>query len=69
MNTEQIAYSVEEAMRITRIGRTRFYQEINSGKLRTFKAGRRRLVSAEALYDWVHRLEAEQLQESATESE
>lgn len=35
------------------IGRTKAYAEIASGRLRTVKVGRRRLVPAEAVSDWL----------------
>lgn len=36
-----------------------FYNEVRLGRLRTFKVGRRRLVSAQAEHDWIAQREAE----------
>lgn len=45
--------TVSEAMEWTRLGRTKLYDEINSGRLRSIKVGSRRLIPAGALADWV----------------
>ena len=52
-----LAYSVEQALDIVPVSRTRLYAAIGSGELRTFKDGRRRLVSVTALEDFVALLE------------
>lgn len=44
-----LAYSVDEAMRITSLGRTAIYQLIGEGRLKTRLLGRRRLVMADSL--------------------
>ena len=49
--------SVPEVMESTGLSRQTVYNEINAGRLRTFKVGRRRLVSPAALADWVAALE------------
>lgn len=49
--------SVEEVMESTGLSRQTVYNQINSGALRSFKVGRRRLVSPSALQSWVKRLE------------
>jgi len=51
--------SVPEVMSSTGLSRQTVYREINSGRLRSFKVGKRRLVSPAALADWVRRLERE----------
>lgn len=60
MGTQQIkplAYTVEQALEIVPVSRTRLYAAMGTGELRTFKDGRRRLVSAKALEDFVIQLE------------
>lgn len=55
----RIALSVPEVMASTRLSRQTVYHELNSGRLRSFKVGKRRLVTPAALADWVARLERE----------
>lgn len=52
-----LAYTVEQALEVVPLSRTRLYAAIGSGELRTFKDGRRRLISAEALQEFVALLE------------
>jgi excisionase family DNA binding protein len=44
-----LAYSVNEACRVSSMGRTRIYELINSGQLKAIKLGRRTLIDAESL--------------------
>ncbi len=54
------ALSVIEAReRLGGISNATFYELINTGELRTFKLGRRRLISQEAIHDFIHRKERE----------
>jgi excisionase family DNA binding protein len=53
----RLSYAIEQAVEVTGIPRTRFYGAIASGELRTFKHGRRRFVSADALREWILDLE------------
>ncbi len=43
----------------TGIGKTKLYEEIAEGRLRTVRVGKRRLVTREALAAWVTLLESE----------
>lgn len=56
--TEQ-AFTVEQFVGVFKIGRTTAYEEISSGRLATYKVGRRRYISARAAAEWQRRLEAE----------
>jgi excisionase family DNA binding protein len=46
-------YSVDEAASILNLGRSRIYLEIGAGRLRTVQVGRRRLVPASSVRDFV----------------
>ncbi len=56
---DRLSYTVDEALQTTGMQRTRFYAAIAAGELRTFKHGRRRFVSVDALREWIARLERE----------
>jgi excisionase family DNA binding protein len=53
-----ILYSVDEAATALRLSKSVLYELIRSGRLRTVKAGRRRLVPVTALTEYVASLEA-----------
>jgi excisionase family DNA binding protein len=55
---EKRLFSVENIMQMLGIGRTKVYQEMDSGRLRSVKVGRRRLVSAAALEEFINQLES-----------
>lgn len=58
-------YSIREFCEDHGIGLTFVYSEINAGRLRTMKAGRRRLITSEAAADY--RELCEQLAREAAE--
>jgi excisionase family DNA binding protein len=47
-----VALSIDETIRATGLGRSTIYQEMAAGRLKSFKIGRRRFVSPEALTQW-----------------
>lgn len=53
-----ILYSFDEAAAALRLSKSLLYELIRSGRLRTVKAGRRRLVPVSALAEYVASLEA-----------
>jgi excisionase family DNA binding protein len=55
---EKRLFSVENVMQMCNLGRTKVYEEMDSGRLRSVKIGRRRLVSAAALDEFIAQLEA-----------
>jgi excisionase family DNA binding protein len=52
-----VLYGVDEAADALRLSRSALYELIRSGRLRTVKAGRRRLVPVAALAEYVRSLE------------
>jgi excisionase family DNA binding protein len=52
-------YRVTEAMTVLSMSRSVIYEEIRSGRLRSVKRGRSRLISASAISDYVMFLEQE----------
>lgn len=55
----RVAYTVDEACDAAGFTRTRLYAAITDGTLRSFKAGRRRMISANALEQFIEKLERE----------
>ena len=49
----RLAVSPGEAARISGLGRTTVYEAIGSGALRSLKIGKRRLITIEALTNWL----------------
>lgn len=52
-----LAVSPNEAARLCSIGRTTFYAALSSGDLKSAKIGTRRLITLDALRDWLKRSE------------
>ena len=52
------AFTVEQFISVFKIGRTICYEEIASGRLATYKVGRRRYISAHAAAEWQRKLES-----------
>lgn len=59
LTDQKLSYSMEEAAAQSGLTRSRLYQAIGRGDLKSFKAGRQRLVSHKALQDYVAKLERE----------
>ncbi len=56
---ESLAYSVNGICIALNLSKQSVYDEINSGRLRSFKAHGRRLISRKAADDYINALEAE----------
>ena len=54
-------YTVKQFITTFKLGRTRTYEEIRSGRLATYKVGRNRYISARAAEDWQRHLEMENM--------
>ncbi|MEU7254369.1 helix-turn-helix domain-containing protein [Streptomyces rimosus] len=57
--TEPLLYRVTDAMRVLSMSRTVIYEQIRTGRLRTVKQGRTRLIPASAITEYVALLERE----------
>jgi excisionase family DNA binding protein len=55
---EPVGLSIEEIVDATGLGRSSIYKEIAAGRLRTFKVGRRRFATPQALRQWAAAHEA-----------
>ena len=49
----RIAYPIDDGLKLIGISRTRGYRAVQAGELRTYRDGKRRMVSHEALLDYV----------------
>jgi len=56
---QPLAVAPNDAARLIGIGRTMLYEEIASGRLRSAKHGKRRLIAIAAIKDWLAEREAE----------
>jgi len=52
-----ISYTIEQAIKLTGIGRTKFYEELKSGKIPARKLGRRTLIPHDGLYAYIDKLD------------
>lgn len=57
-NVPALMYRVDEAALALRLSRTAIYELIRSGRLRSVRSGRRRLIPVAALGEYLARLEA-----------
>ncbi|MCC4607154.1 helix-turn-helix domain-containing protein [Xanthomonas campestris] len=56
---ERLSYNVDEALAATGLNRSAFYRALQSGQIQSFKFGKRRMVSARALQQFIEAQEAE----------
>ncbi|MFZ6695861.1 helix-turn-helix domain-containing protein [Stenotrophomonas acidaminiphila] len=50
---ERLSYTTDEACAATGLNRTALYREMVAGHIKTFKVGKRRMVSARALREFI----------------
>ena len=50
---EPIAYAIDDVTMMVGVGRTKLYEAISSGQLRALKVGRRTLILATDLQNWL----------------
>lgn len=60
-NLNKRGFSIQDISKIYGISRQTIYNEINSGNLKTFKIGRRRLITLSAIESWELLLESKTL--------
>ena len=58
LDSHKILYSIPEASAALSLGRTKIYTEIKEGRLRALKSGRRTLITAEAIQEYIASLPA-----------
>jgi excisionase family DNA binding protein len=55
---DQLLYTIAQCCRMAAIGRTKFYELISTGDIPVRKIGKKTLVVASDLHDWIQRLPA-----------
>jgi excisionase family DNA binding protein len=53
---QQLLYTITQCCQMAAIGRTKFYQLVASGEIPVRKVGKKTLVAATDLHDWIDRL-------------
>lgn len=51
-----LAYTIDEAVKITSISRSKLYIEIKSGRLQIREVGRRTIIPPQSLQEWLDHL-------------
>ncbi len=57
MNQTPVLLIIESVIEMTGLGRSKIYEEIGSGRLRSLKVGRRRLIAHSAVLDWIEQVD------------
>lgn len=65
MQVTKLAVTIAEATNVSGVGKTKLYQEIRAGKIRTRKAGRLTLILLEDLEAYLRNLPFGQTREAA----
>ena len=56
---QSISLTVEQVAKRNHLSRQSIYNEINAGRLRSFKVGKSRRITERAESEWIHEREAE----------
>ena len=51
-------HSINKSLELLGIGRTKFYQELNAGRIKALKVGTRTLIPEESITAWLSNLPA-----------
>lgn len=62
---QRLAVSPSEAAKMAGIGRTRLYESLSNGELRSFKIGARRLIRIRDLDRWLSSFEQKEAPDAA----
>lgn len=54
--SEPIAYTVTELLRVAPVGRTKFYEDLNAGRIKAKKNGRSTIVTADEAQRYINAL-------------
>lgn len=54
---DRLTLTIKEALAVTGISRSKFYDEMGAGRIKTIKVGRRVLITVDALRAWMSALE------------
>ena len=57
--TPQKLYRIRDVVRLTTLSRSEVYEQLRTGRLRSVRQGRARLITAKALNDYIKLLERE----------
>jgi excisionase family DNA binding protein len=61
----RLSYTIEAAVEVTGLARTRLFAAISDGSLASFRIGRRRMISAKALEAFIAGLERQSAKRAA----
>ncbi len=64
IHVTRISHTISQVMDELNLSRATVYVEINNNRLRTYKIGRRRMVSHDALLEYIRAREAESVAEA-----
>jgi excisionase family DNA binding protein len=56
--SEKLAYTIQQAAELSSLCRSSIYRQMELGALSSVKIGKRRLIPAQALRDWLARAQA-----------
>lgn len=67
-DSKKLMYSLKSVVAATEVSRTRLFEDISTGQLESFKVGRRRYVTADALDAYIAKLRRDALSDRYAQS-